>query len=258
MHADHSNSQVPAPEPRAGRGGGGMGKVLSSAAATLALGGATAVSADPSLAGAAALLAGAPAWLTPALAGATGLAGLRLLFAMRPRRKPAAARAARPEVVEERDLAAPAVAEEEIAAAPPRRAVSDPSAVFPVYSAAAPPRPAAAAVAGDVNVDVDEDGDEANGDLLPFPSADPAAQTGWEYDAEEGEVGEDDFAAGAPATIRFEDIPSSVTIGSRTVDLTEAADADHRHDALKGLTKKEKRTVRNALRDRERLLRRAA
>ena len=53
-------------------------------------------------------------------------------------------------------------------------------------------------------------------------------------------------------------MPSSITVGSRTVDLTEAADADHRHDALKGLTKKEKRTVRNALRDRERLLRRAA
>lgn len=246
MHADQTNSQTAAPEPRAGTPRG-IGRVLTSAAATVAFGGATAVSVDPALAGAAAVFADAPGWLTPALAGATGLAALRLLFAMKPARHPAAAPAARDENVEDRHAAAPAVAAEEPAAEPPRRAVSDPSAVFPVYSAAAP-------AAADELVNEEED---ANEDLLPFPSADPAAETGWDYDTDEHEHGDGD-AAGAPATIRFEDVPSSITIGTRTVDLTEAADADHRHDALKGLTKKEKRVVRNALRDRERLLRRAA
>ena len=248
MHADQTNSHAaPAPAKR----GGGMGTVLSSAAATLALGGATAVSVDPTLAGAAAVFADAPAWLTPALAGATALAGLRLLFAMKPVREPAPATVFRDERIEGRDAVAPAVAVgeigDEVAAEPPRRAVSDPSAVFPVYSAAAPAAETAyeedEALAGDA-------------DVLPFPSADPAAETGWEYDADEPRVAAAD--GDAPATIRFEDVPSSITVGSRTVDLTEAADADHRHDALKGLTKKEKRTVRNALRDRERLLRRAA
>ena len=246
MHADQSNSHAaPAPAKR----GGGMGRVLSSAAATLALGGATAVSADPALAGAAAVFADAPAWLTPALAGATALAGLRLLFAMKPARRPAPATVARDERVEESETPAPAVAEEdEVAAESPRRAVSDPSAVFPVYSAAAP--------AAETAYKEEDEELAGDADVLPFPSADPAAETGWEYDADEPRVAAAD--GDAPATIRFEDVPSSITVGSRTVDLTEAADADHRHDALKGLTKKEKRTVRNALRDRERLLRRAA
>ena len=269
MHADHTTTPANATPPVAGRR---WGRVASAAAATAALGGAAAVSADPALAGAAAVLADAPAWLTPALAGAAGLAGLRTLLALRTPR-PAAARsaesAAAAEIAPEAaaawaaDDAAVAdggagVAEPAAPAEPPRRAVVDPSAVFPIYSAAAPDADGPIA-AGEP---ADDEATAENGDLLPFPSADPAAQTGWEYDAdgddEEVAAADGDADDGAPATIRFEDVPSSVTVGARTIDLTEAADADLRHDALKGLTKKEKRTVRNALRDRERLLRRAA
>ena len=251
MHADNSNT-LPAPAR------GGAGRVLARAVVTAGLGGATAVAADPSLLGnvpaAAAAFADPPAWLVPALAGATGLAGLRLLLAFRPARKTpfaAAPAVARDRREDEDRREAPAVAGvitpdaadiEDAEAAPelPRRAVSDPSAVFPVYTSAAPAA---------------DEADEEDAATLPFPSADPAAQTGWDYDGDEREVGD---RADGPATIRFEDVPSSITVGSRTIDLTEAADAGHRADALKGLTKKEKRTVRHALRDRERLLRRAA
>ena len=134
------------------------------------------------------------------------------------------------------DEPAEPVADEPVAE-PPRRAVQDPSAVFPSYSAA----PASM-------------GEEESADVIPFPetpagTADPAAEAGWAYDEETDD---------APATIRFEDVPSSVRVGSRRIDLTEVGAGEDRSAALKGLTKKEKRTVRKALRDRERLLRRAA
>ena len=243
---------------------GGVGRTLLAAAATLGCGAATALSIDPTLAGGHAaavrtLLAPAPGWLTPALAAATVLAALRLLWAMKPARRAAA-------VTTDRADAAPASAPsasaaepnagagvgDEQEAAPPRRAVSDPSAVFPSYSAA--PAPAVAAADGR---DVEEDGEVAEGDVLPFPAptADPAAEAGWAYEEEEGEHG---GPAGAPATVRFEDVPASVKIGERLIDLTEVEADDARSAVLKGLTKKEKRTVRKALRDRERLLRRAA
>ena len=142
------------------------------------------MSADPSLAGAAAVFADAPAWLTPALAGAdrAGRPAAAAGDEAGPQTRPRGDRA-RDERIEERETAAPADLERsktEIAAEPPRRAVSDPSAVFPVYSAAAPAAET-----------VDEEDDEelaGDADVLPFPSADPAAETGWEYDADEPRV----------------------------------------------------------------------
>ena len=220
--------------------GGSLRRVLTAGAATLGAGAATALAFEPSHAGAQAatvesLLAAAPAWAPLALAGATGLAGLRLLWAMKPRAERAAPEMGAANVETSTDETAEPVADEPVAE-PPRRAVQDPSAVFPSYSAA----PASM--------------EEGSADVIPFPetpavTADPAAEAGWAYDEETDD---------APATIRFEDVPSSVRVGSRRIDLTEVGAGEDRSAALKGLTKKEKRTVRKALRDRERLLRRAA
>ena len=75
------------------------------------------------------------------------------------------------------------------------------------------------------------------------PAAD-AEPTGTAGDAESGD---------GPATVRLEDVPTTVEVSGRTLDLT-----DPEGDLLKGLSKRERRTVRKALRDRERMLARAA
>ncbi|MEM9702859.1 MAG: hypothetical protein AAF907_10510, partial [Planctomycetota bacterium] len=84
------------------------------------------------------------------------------------------------------------------------------------------------------------------------PAEDYAYRREW---TEEGDHGED---ADEPAVVRFEDVPRTVEVGGRVIDLTEMDTEGSMEDRLKGLSKKERRTVRKALRNRERLLMRAA
>ena len=68
-----------------------------------------------------------------------------------------------------------------------------------------------------------------------------------------GAVAEDGEAGDEPDTVRFEDVPTTVEVAGAVLDLT-----DPEGDLLKGLSKRERRTVRKALRERERMLARAA
>ena len=111
-----------------------------------------------------------------------------------------------------------------------RKAELDPAAVFPAFGAAA--RPAAVPTAA----------------AAPAGSADEHAADRSDEDREPGE----------PDVIRFEDVPRTVEVAGRVVDLTELDASVPKSEALKGLTKRDRRTVRKALRDRERLLKRAA
>ncbi|NNJ25202.1 hypothetical protein [Alienimonas chondri] len=96
---------------------------------------------------------------------------------------------------------------------------------------------------------------------IPFPAAAESADeevveetvaSHQEWPEEWGDEGNE------PSVIRFEDVPRTVEVGNRVVDLTEMDFDGGKEDLLKGLSKKERRTVRKALRVRERMLMRAA
>ena len=99
---------------------------------------------------------------------------------------------------------------------------------------------------------------------VPFPAAAIAApETDEDTDAEtvarhQEWPGEWDEEGNEPSVIRFEDVPRVVEVGGRVIDLTEMEFDGGQGDKLKGLSKKERRTVRKALRNRERMLLRAA
>ena len=137
-----------------------------------------------------------------------------------------------------------AAAAEDVVAAPARRVDDvDPAAVRSTWSASKPePR------------SVPEDDAPAT---VPFPAAAVAEESA---DADENRDGEWTAESIGPDVIRFEDVPRTVAVGDRVVDLTELDGEEGGLDGsvLKGLSKRERRTVRKALRDRERLLRRAA
>ncbi len=131
------------------------------------------------------------------------------------------------------------------AAAPAPKRVDDvdPAAVRSTYSASAPatvPFPAAAVgeLAGELAA-----GEEPAEEVV-------ASHAEW--------PGEWDEEGNEPSVIRFEDVPRTVDVGGRVVDLTEMDFDGPKDEMLKGLSKKERRTVRKALRDRERMLLRAA
>ena len=143
---------------------------------------------------------------------------------------------------EDRDGAEP-VAE---APAPPRVDDVDPAAVRSTWSASRPkeknapstvPFPAAA-----IGPEIEERTEEESA----------PAVAGRDWDEAWGEEGNE------PSVIRFEDVPNCVEVNGKVVDLTEMDFEGSNEDRLKGLSKKERRTVRKALRDRERMLLRAA
>ena len=140
---------------------------------------------------------------------------------------------------------APAAADGEDGVAAPARRVDDvdPAAVRSTWSASKPEPKS-----------VPKDNAPAT---VPFPAAAVAEES---VNADEDCDGEWTAESIGPDVIRFEDVPRTVAVGDRVVDLTELDGEEGGLDGsvLKGLSKRERRTVRKALRDRERLLRRAA
>ena len=124
----------------------------------------------------------------------------------------------------------------------------DPAAVRSNWSASAAKADAQAKA-------LEEDADAPA--TVPFPTADestdePAVATHSQWPEEWDDEGNE------PSVIRFEDVPRTVEVGGRVVDLTEMEFEGGKEERLKGLSKKERRTVRKALRVRERMLMRAA
>ncbi|MFH5805884.1 hypothetical protein [Alienimonas sp. DA493] len=202
--------------------------------------------------------------------GLMSLAGLWTVVALacRPRGEatPAAARAERVDRTEARPASAPAersalAAETDAEAKPaaPKRVDDvDPAAVRSTWSAsAAQPAPKKAADK-QAAAEPTERQDDAPA-TIPFPAPAVAEETEEEAPSYRQEWPEEWGDEGnEPSVIRFEDVPRTVEVGDRVIDLTEMDFDGGKEDMLKGLSKKERRTVRKALRNRERMLMRAA
>ena len=263
-NAAHQTSSSPrAGAPR--RRGGGLGRALG-LLTRLALGGAGAAL----LIAPAALAAHLGPWATgPLTAGWTlaealgaGLLGVAALWTLRALlRRPAWE--AVPPGVEQTAPVRPASVQP---ASVPFRAEGVRDEAEPTAEAPAPPRvddvdPAAVRSTWSAS----RSSEEHAPSTVPFPAAaigpgneeqaeeeTAPAVAGHDWDEAWGEEGNE------PSVIRFEDVPNSVEVNGKLVDLTEMDFEGSNEDRLKGLSKKERRTVRKALRDRERMLLRAA
>ncbi|QDT16297.1 hypothetical protein [Alienimonas californiensis] len=95
---------------------------------------------------------------------------------------------------------------------------------------------------------------------IPFPAAAVAERAEEEEEPSYRQEWPEEWGdeGNEPSVIRFEDVPKTIQVGERVIDLTEMDFDGGKEDMLKGLSKKERRTVRKALRTRERMLMRAA